>query len=107
MSADMMPSIITPNKPIAFVNLNWQVNPGIEILVVAQLEDDGGYSVFAPKLPGAASQGDTLDEAVTNIREAIQGVLASYAASGMPIPWRTIGTDEHPQGIERRIVVHV
>ena len=35
-----------------------------------------GYAVWAPKLPGAHSQGATVAEAVENIRDAIREVLA-------------------------------
>lgn len=35
-------------------------------------EPEGGYSVFVPDLPGCHSQGDTFQEAKTNIREAIR-----------------------------------
>lgn len=35
-------------------------------------EDDGGYSVNIPALPGCFSQGDTFEEAVENIKEAIE-----------------------------------
>ncbi|PJC82814.1 hypothetical protein CO006_01620, partial [Candidatus Roizmanbacteria bacterium CG_4_8_14_3_um_filter_35_14] len=35
-------------------------------------EKEGGYSVWAPELPGCASQGESFDEALNNIREAIQ-----------------------------------
>lgn len=35
-------------------------------------EDDGGYSVSVPTLPGCFSQGDTFEEAVKNIKEAIE-----------------------------------
>lgn len=34
-------------------------------------ESDGGYSVSVPALPGCFSQGDTFEEAVKNIKEAI------------------------------------
>jgi len=34
-------------------------------------EEDGGYSVSMPALPGCFSQGDTFEEATKNIREAI------------------------------------
>ncbi len=34
-------------------------------------EDDGGYSVSVPALPGCFSQGDTFEEAAGNIKEAI------------------------------------
>jgi predicted RNase H-like HicB family nuclease len=35
-------------------------------------EDEGGYSVVVPDLPGCVSQGDTREEALENIKEAIQ-----------------------------------
>lgn len=35
-------------------------------------EDDGGYSVSVPALPGCFSQGDTFEAAVENIKEAIE-----------------------------------
>lgn len=34
-------------------------------------ENDGGYSVSVPALPGCFSQGDTFEEAAENIKEAI------------------------------------
>ncbi len=33
--------------------------------------DEGGFTVYVPSLPGCISEGDTLDEARANIREAI------------------------------------
>jgi antitoxin HicB len=35
-------------------------------------EEDGGYSVSVPALPGCFSQGDTFEEAKKNIEEAIR-----------------------------------
>ena len=34
--------------------------------------EDGGFNVSCPALPGCHSQGDTVEEALTNIREAIE-----------------------------------
>lgn len=34
-------------------------------------EEEGGYSVSVPNLPGCYSQGETFEEAKTNIKEAI------------------------------------
>ena len=34
--------------------------------------DEGGYTVYVPSLPGCISEGDTLDEARENIREAVE-----------------------------------
>ena len=44
----------------------------LEYNVIFQEEKDGGYSVWTPELPGCASQGETFDEALINIREAIE-----------------------------------
>ena len=44
----------------------------LQYYAVFQEEDDGGFSVWVPSLPGCCSQGDTLEEATNNIREAIE-----------------------------------
>ncbi len=54
--------------------------------VILEREDDGGYHAFAPALVGCHSQGDTLDEAVENVKEAMEVYLESLAAHGEPIP---------------------
>jgi predicted RNase H-like HicB family nuclease len=43
--------------------------------VILQKEDIGGYSVRCVELPQAISQGETRDEALANIKEAIELVL--------------------------------
>lgn len=43
-----------------------------EYQVVFQEEMEGGFSVWVPDLPGCASQGETLEEALQNIKEAIE-----------------------------------
>lgn len=45
---------------------------------VTLLEHDDGVSVSCPELPGCHSQGMTVDEALENIRDAIQGYLELY-----------------------------
>lgn len=57
-----------------------------EYAVVMEREDDGGYSVWVPDLPGCASQGETYDEALANIREAIEGYIVAHKAEGLPLP---------------------
>lgn len=37
--------------------------------------EDGGYNVSCPALPGCHSQGDTIDDALMNVREAIEACL--------------------------------
>lgn len=48
--------------------------------------DEGGYAIWVPALPGCVSQGDTKDEALANIREAIQAYIASAQKHGEFIP---------------------
>jgi predicted RNase H-like HicB family nuclease len=61
--------------------------------VVLQEAEEGGYIVSCPALPGCHSQGDTVEEALENIKEAIVGCLKSLAEE------RTI-----PTGASGRIV---
>lgn len=43
----------------------------LEYNAIFQKEDEDGYSVWIPSLPGCASQGETFEEATKNIKEAI------------------------------------
>ncbi len=43
----------------------------MRVQVVLEPSDEGGYTIYAPALPGCLSEGDTLEEALANIREAI------------------------------------
>jgi predicted RNase H-like HicB family nuclease len=47
----------------------------MKVQVVIQPETEGGYSAFVPGFPGCTSCGDTLEEALANIREAFGGVF--------------------------------
>lgn len=46
----------------------------------------GGYVAFVPRLPGCHTQGDTLEEAERNVKEAITLYLESLLAHGESIP---------------------
>jgi len=43
--------------------------------VVLEREEEGGYSAYCLELPGAISQGETREEALSNVKEAIEAVL--------------------------------
>jgi predicted RNase H-like HicB family nuclease len=40
--------------------------------VVLEPSDEGGYTAYVPALPGCVSEGDTIKEAMRNIREAVE-----------------------------------
>jgi predicted RNase H-like HicB family nuclease len=44
----------------------------VKLRVVLEPSEEGGYTVYAPSLPGCVSEGDTEEEALVNIREAIE-----------------------------------
>lgn len=49
-------------------------------------DEDGGYAVEVPSLPGCISQGDTIDEALANIKEAIELHIADMLANDEEVP---------------------
>ncbi len=44
----------------------------MKIKVYLEPSEDGGYTAIVPSLPGCLSEGDTKEEAIKNIREAIE-----------------------------------
>jgi predicted RNase H-like HicB family nuclease len=53
-----------------------------EIELIFAPEEDGGYHVYAPDLPGLHTQGDTLDEAVANAEEALELYIEGLREEG-------------------------
>jgi predicted RNase H-like HicB family nuclease len=43
--------------------------------IVIHDAEEGGYWAEVPALPGCATQGETMDELIENVREAVEGVL--------------------------------
>jgi predicted RNase H-like HicB family nuclease len=44
----------------------------MNLKVVLETSEEGGYTVYVPSLPGCISEGDTREEALKNIQEAIE-----------------------------------
>ena len=49
-------------------------------------EDGGGFAAIVPDLPGCMSDGDTPEEALGNIRDAIAAWIEAARDMGRPIP---------------------
>jgi len=47
----------------------------VTLKVLIHKAEEGGYWAEVPALPGCVSQGETMDEVGTNVREAIEGWL--------------------------------
>ncbi len=54
--------------------------------VILEREADGGYHAYCPALKGCHSQGDSIDEAMDNAREAIEAHVGSLRAHDESIP---------------------
>ena len=53
----------------------------MNLRVVIHEEENGGYWAEVPSLPGCATEGDTYDELIANVKEAVQGwLLAGLSA---------------------------
>jgi len=44
----------------------------MKLRIVLEPSDEGGYTAYVPTLPGCISEGNSRDEALSNIREAIE-----------------------------------
>ena len=75
-------------------DLDWHKNEGraynssmkhLTLPIVVEADGDG-YFVSCPTLQGCYSQGDTYEDAVANIKDAITGYLASLKKHNEPIP---------------------
>ena len=44
----------------------------MHIKIILEPSEEGGYTAIAPSLPGCISEGNTRDEAIKNIREAVE-----------------------------------
>ena len=54
--------------------------------IIVEPDEDGVFVATVPSLPGCVSQGPTRDEALRNVREAIEGYVESLRERNEPIP---------------------
>jgi predicted RNase H-like HicB family nuclease len=54
--------------------------------VIVYSGEDGYFVAECPSLPGCISQGQTREEAIANIKEAIAGYIAALQEDNLPIP---------------------
>ena len=54
--------------------------------VILEPDETGGYVVSCPSIPGCYSQGEMVDEALANIKEAIELCLEVMQEGGEDIP---------------------
>ncbi|MBL7223951.1 MAG: type II toxin-antitoxin system HicB family antitoxin [Candidatus Brocadiae bacterium] len=63
----------------------------MKLIVTLERDETGMIVAQCPAIPGCVSQGSTEEEALANIREAIEACVEARAANGMPV---TVATRE-------------
>lgn len=58
----------------------------IIVLKPTEYADETGFTVNVPALPGCITEGDTVEEAMANAREAIAAYIESLESEGLPVP---------------------
>jgi predicted RNase H-like HicB family nuclease len=55
-------------------------------VILSPDDEDGGFVAECPAIPGCVSEGDSIDEALRNIQEAIEGCLEAMNARNESLP---------------------
>jgi len=66
-------------------------------------EEGGGYLVEYPDIPGCMSDGETIEEAIKNGREALRDSVAVFAESGRQLPKPAIEAAQWRQRLSRTL----
>jgi antitoxin HicB len=57
-----------------------------KIPLVFEPQPEGGYTVTCPILPELITEGDTIPEALVNVRDALAAIIEAYADLNRPLP---------------------
>ena len=83
----------------------WDFSLKYRFHILVTQDEEGSYSAIVLNLPGTGSCGDTIEEALENVREAIKGVLETYKESGEEIPWKDSASIEIPRGAKQQWIL--
>ncbi|HEY8506033.1 MAG TPA: type II toxin-antitoxin system HicB family antitoxin [Gemmataceae bacterium] len=57
-----------------------------KVPLVLTPQPEGGYTVTSPLLPELVTEGDTPEEVLANVRDAVEAVVEAYQELGRPLP---------------------
>jgi antitoxin HicB len=61
--------------------------------LVFEPQPEGGYTVTSPLLPELVTEGDTLEDALDNVRDALAAVVEAYRELGRALPTNLVVSD--------------
>jgi predicted RNase H-like HicB family nuclease len=67
----------TPSAMIVLLSSECHIICRVEIDAIIHDAEEGGYWAEVPAIPGCSTQGETLEELITNLQEAIDGCLSA------------------------------
>lgn len=67
----------------------------LKVPLVLEPQPEGGFTVTSPLLPELVTEGDTVEEALANVRDALTAVVEAYEELGRPLPPNTQLADAH------------
>jgi antitoxin HicB len=67
----------------------------LKIPLVLTPQSEGGYMVTSPVLPEMLTEGDTLEQAMENVQDALKATLELYHDMKMPLPANLLQDSEH------------
>ncbi|MBM3299763.1 MAG: type II toxin-antitoxin system HicB family antitoxin [Deltaproteobacteria bacterium] len=57
-----------------------------KIPLILAPQPEGGYTVTSPLLPELVTEGDTVEQALDNVKDALAAVIEAYQDLGRPLP---------------------
>ncbi|MDQ1257556.1 MAG: antitoxin HicB, partial [Candidatus Hydrogenedentes bacterium] len=69
-----------------------------KVPLVLSPQAEGGYTVTSPVVPELVTEGDTIEEAVANVRDALRAALELYEDMGRTLPGHTVNGSQSPAG---------
>ncbi len=87
------------------VTPTWRREPLYRCHIALIPEADGRVSAVVLNLPGAGSCGNTEEEAMRNVREAVTGVIESHKEAKEDIPWIGLDKYEIPEGAKQKWIL--
>jgi antitoxin HicB len=74
--------------------------------LIFEPQPEGGYTVTSPAIPELLTEGDTVDDALENVRDAFAAVLEIYRDLGKPLPAElAVGAIEQPVRVDLVVTV--
>ncbi|MEW6349043.1 MAG: type II toxin-antitoxin system HicB family antitoxin [Thermodesulfobacteriota bacterium] len=65
----------------------------LKVPLVLTPQPEGGYTVTSPVLPELVTEGDTIEEVLENVQDALQAVMEAYEDMGRAIPQNLLLAD--------------